>query len=188
MGYHPSLGFDIATCVMIGHMLRSPHRHHHQARARRRGGGGARRGGGAVRWGGGAAAAACASTRSPMPHNLHAVRRTCAPKPVRVSPDSPAPLAAPTQVIEHHHHQDGSGSAVAALAAPDGPRWGSYYFGAGALHEHTVLSIAYVGAAAKHAKGDKHDGRRVLQQTYDRAALADELAVPAAPAWVRLQP
>eukprot|EP00966_Prymnesium_polylepis_P030504 709914-Prymnesium_polylepis.1 len=62
MGYHPSLGFDIATGVMIGHMLRSPHRHHHQARAgwslggrwvaRRRGGGGSV----AVgwwRWGGG---------------------------------------------------------------------------------------------------------------------------------------
>ena len=27
MGYHPSLGFDIATGIMIGHMLRTPHHH-----------------------------------------------------------------------------------------------------------------------------------------------------------------
>ena len=28
MGYRPGLGFDIATGIMIGHMLRTPHRHH----------------------------------------------------------------------------------------------------------------------------------------------------------------
>ena len=129
MGYHPSLGFDIATGMMIGHMLREPHH-----------------------------------------------RR-------------------PQNVLHGPHHGAATGQTPLGLPPPEGGtsvggsvRDGAYYFASAALQPGSRIPIKELseggGGGGGGGGGSKEKApakTRALNSTYDRYALIDELAVPAAP-------